>query len=168
MEPLNLFDIKFPIYGITNTYKNIWTDLNVLYIETNTGTYVLDNKNIVGDTLGERRLKIKNSKLYIPRKVYYNIAQLLKSKHTVFIDKYGILFKYKKTQYVPLKYYKIENIDKAEDGQCILAIPKLPFYHKTTCRIAYSINYLGLLDTPFGYILYELSEYKKSDSKRKI
>ena len=66
MEQLNLFDIQFPIYSITRTYKRIWVEMNVTYIETESGIYVLDNKNVEGDSLGKRRLRITNDiyKLY--------------------------------------------------------------------------------------------------------
>lgn len=168
MEQLSLFDINFPIFSVSKTYKRIWEEFNVTYIETVKGVYVLDNKNIPGDTIGERRLKINNSKLYNFKKSYYTISQMLHSKYNVFVDVYGTVFKYKKTKMVPLIYYKVENISKASDGECVLSIPSINYYYKVTCRNAYGINYIGLLVTHNGYILYDLSEYKKNNSRRKI
>jgi hypothetical protein len=170
MEQLNLFKIIFPIYSITRTYKKIWVDINVTYIETDSGTYILDNKNVQGDTLGKRRLRIKNDvyKLYKPRKVIYNISQLLHSTDSVFIDTTGVVFKYKKTEMVPLKYHKVESITEAKDGECILEIPKLNYSYKTTCRYAYGVKFIGLLHTKYGYIPYEFCEEKKDDARRKI
>ena len=169
MEQLNLFDINFPIYSITKTYEKIWEDMNVTYVRTSTGTYVLDNKNVEGDTLGKRRLRIKNDiyKLYRSRKVCYNISQLIKSKEQYFIDTNGIAFKYKKTEIVHLIYHKVEVIE-SKDGECILDIPKLNYSHKTNCRQAYGIQYIGLLHTKYGYIPYDFCEYPKANTVRKI
>jgi len=170
MEQLNLFDIQFPIYSITKIYKRVWIEMNVTYIETESGIYVLDNKNVQGDTLGKRRLKIKNDvyTLYKPRKVFYNMSQLLNGKESIFIDTIGVVFKYKKTKMVPLKYHKVESITEAEDGECILEIPKLNYSYKTACRYAYGINFIGLLHTKYGYIPYEFCEHMKADTRRKI
>jgi hypothetical protein len=170
MEQLNLFDIKFPIYSITRTYERIWDDMNVTYIRTVTGTYVLDNKNVEGDTLGKRRLRIKNDiyKLYKPRKVYYNIVQLIKANEKYFIDTTGVVFQYKKTGTAKLVYYKVDEIIEAEDGECILNIPSINYSYKTICRSAYAIKYIGLLNSAFGFIPYDFSETKGKDSWRKI
>lgn len=170
MEQLNLFDIQFPIYSITRTYKRIWVEMNVTYIETESGIYLLDNKNVQGDSLGKRRLRIQNDmyKLYKPRKVLHNISQLVNSKEAIFIDTTGVVFKYKKTEMVPLKYHKVTSITEAEDGECILEVPKLNYSYKTACRYAYGINFIGLLHTKYGYIPYEFCEERKIDTRRKI
>lgn len=168
MEKLKITDINFPIYGITNNRKKIWEEYNILYIETLSGIYILDNKNMNGNTLGERRIKINNSKLYKPRQVCYNIIQLIKSKFTTFIDSTGKVFTYKKSKFVPLKYYKVTNIIRSKDGECIISIPKINFVHKIACRKAYSIEYIGILHTDYGLVLYEYSNIEKKDTKRKI
>lgn len=170
MEQLNLFDINFPIYSITKSYKKIWTDMNVTYIQTESGTYVLDNKNIDGETVGKRRLRIKNKiyPLYKPRKVVYNISQLINGKESIFMDTDGTVFKYKKTEMVPLVYHKVDSIVEANDGECILDIPKINYSYKTICRKAYAIKYIGLLHTKYGYIPYEFCEEAKGNTRRKI
>ena len=167
MEQLNLFDIKFPIYSITTSYKKIWKDMNVLYIETPYGTYVLDNKNLPGDTVGKRRLQIKNSDIYRPRRVYYNIEQLLHSKDKIYLDSLGRCFKYQKTEMVPLKYHKIRNIKRLETGECVLELD-IYFPQKVNCRLAHSIEYVGVLHTNYGHILYSFEEEYKKDTRRKI
>jgi hypothetical protein len=168
MEQLSLFDIDFPIYAITKTYKRVWEEHNVLFIETNSGTYILDNKNMTGDTIGQRRLKINNSKLYIPRKIIYNISQLINSKYSTFIDTNGKFFNYIKTKFVPLKYFKVNSIHKCSDGECIISVNKINYNYKINCRKAYSINYVGLLCTEIGYIPVDFSDEIKPNSKRKI
>ena len=170
MEQLNLFDIQFPIYSVTKFYKRIWTEMNVLYIETDSGIYILDNKNINGDTVGKRRLRIKNDiySLYRPRKVVYDITHLIKSKDSIFMDTNGVVFKYKKSEYCTLNYHKVHNVIEAVDGECILDIPKINYSYKTNCRNAYAAIYVGLLTSKYGYILYEFSEFYKQPTRRMI
>jgi hypothetical protein len=170
MEQLNLFELSFPLYSITRSYKRIWREMNVLYIETDSGIYILDNKNLAGDTVGKRRLQIKTDyyKVYVPRKVVYNVMQLLHSKEKVFMDTDGIIFKYKKTEYFSLRYHKVDSVIESKDGNCILEIPKIDFSYKTSCRNAYGILYVGILHTKYGHIPYDFSEVKKKDTRRKI
>lgn len=167
MEQLSLFDIVFPVYTLPKVYERIWEDFNVTYIETVYGIYVLDNKNMDGDTVGKRRLHINNSKLYRPRHVYYNISQFLKSKTNIFMDSLGRVFKYKKTHIVPLKYHKIKSIYRLESGECYIELD-INFPIKVNCRLAYSMGYVGVLHTKWGYILYSFSEYEMKNTKRKI
>ena len=160
-------DINFPIFAITPSYKRIWDDLNVTYIELDTGVYILDNKNLSGNTLGERRLKIQTGLRYVPRKAYYNITQLIKSKNKTYIDNTGCVFTYKKTRMVSLKYYKVMDVVSTEEG-CTLLIKGINFKIRTNCRDAYSIKFVGLLETEMGYILYDTSDVKEKDTYRKI
>ena len=167
MEQLNLFDIVFPVYSLPKVYEKIWEKYNVTYMETIYGTYVLDNKNMDGDTVGKRRLQINNSQLYRPRHVYYNIPQFLHSKTNVFMDSLGRVFKYKKTKMVPLKYHKIKSIHRLNSGECELELD-INFSVKVNCRLAYSVQYVAVLHTKWGYILYSFSEFEKPNTRRKI
>lgn len=160
-------DINFPIFTITPTYKKIWDEFNIKYIQTESGTYILDNKNLEGNTLGERRLKIKTGLRYIPRKAYYSITQLIKSKTKTYIDNTGCVFTYKKTRIVPLKYFRVMDVVSTEK-ECILSFKNVNFKLRISCNEAYDIKYIGLLLTDNGYILYETSEIKKKDTTRKI
>lgn len=162
-----LSDIEFPIYGITNNHKRIWEEFNVLYIETESGEYVLDNKNISGESLGKRRLKLNNTdNIYSLRKRFDNVASMLKCKYKKFIDNNGYVFEYKKSKYVPLKYFKVTD-QIHENDSCKVIISNGQVF-KVPCKILYSINWLGLLVTDIGLIPYEFSDTKLPDSRRKI
>lgn len=168
MRSFNIFDATFPIYTITDNHKKIWEDMNVLYIDTISGTYMLDNRNVAGETLGKRRLKLKNTEnLYVPRKVCYNFEQVLHCKNKCFIDNTGTVFKYIKTTFVPLKYHKVDYIERLEEG-CIVHLKDVYYPQKFNCRKAHSIEYVGLLHTKMGLILYENTDIKKKDTRRKI
>ncbi len=164
---MHLSDIVFPVYTVTDSYKKIWEDTNVTYIQTQSGIYVLDNKNIDGDTLGKRRLKISNSDLYKPRKSFYSLSQLIKSKHKTFIDSTGSVFSWKKTTTVPLKYHKVIEVYH-DDEYCILHLKNIEFPQKVVCSIAYEIKYVGVLHTKEGYILYSYNTEYEKDTWRKI
>jgi len=84
------------------------------------------------------------------------------------MDTNGKIFKYVKTKYVPLEYHKVASITRLEDGECVLEIPKINYNYKINCRRAYSIYYIGLLNTEYGYIPYEFCEEKKENTRRKI
>lgn len=164
---MHLFDIQFPIFSIAKSYKRVWEDMNVLYVETISGKYIIDNKNIDGDTLGKRRIKMNATTKYRPRKVIYNIHQLIHSKDKFFVDNTGTFFKYEKTEFVPLKYHKVKDTTRLEDG-CIISIEDIYFPQKVNCRLAFSTEYLGVLHTKMGYILYSYNTEKLKDTRRKI
>ena len=162
-----LADITFPLYGITPRYKRIWEEYNILYIETQSGIYMLDNKNLDGDTVGKRRLKINSFDKYMPRVVLLTVAQLIHSEYKTFMDSTGTTFKYVKNKVVPLKYYNVKKITKLEEG-CAVSLKGIDYPIKINCREAYGINCVGLLHTDIGLILYEISEYPRPDTWRKV
>ena len=162
-----LADISFPLYGITSRYKRIWNEFNIQYIETRSGIYILDNKNLDGDTVGKRRLKIKSFDKYMPRMMVLTVAQLIHSKYKVFMDSTGAVFTYVKNKVVPLKYYKVQKITKMEEG-CVVSLKGIDYPIKINCREAYAIHCIGLLHTDIGLILYEISEYPRTNTWRKV
>jgi len=163
----NIFGIQFPIFAVAKTFKNIWEEDNITKIETASGVYVLDNKNIQGDTLGQRRLRINNSKLYIPRAVVHTIPQLIRSDYKTFIDNNGEVFKYIKHTTVPLKYYSIEKVVKTLQG-CVLHFKDIDNPILVSCGRAYAIKCVRFLITNIGYITYEYSDTIKGNNWRKI
>lgn len=160
-------EIKFPIYGITKKYRRLWNENNVLFIETESGIYVIDNKNIPGKTLGTRRLRLKADK-YRLKKIILNAEQLLRSKYIHFIDSLGTLFEYKRTTMVPLKYHEVIN-STIYENKIVLDLKGVSYRpvlrHKPD---AYGIKYVGLLHTSMGLIPYEYSTTYKKDTRRKI
>lgn len=167
IERKSIFNINFPVFAVANSHKRLWSEDNILYIQTDSGVYVLDNKNIEGKTLGQRRLRITNSTLYNTRKVVHTIAQLTKSKYTTFVDNTGIPFKYFKHTVTPLKYFKVIKVRDTPKG-CVLHFKNLDNPILVSCREAYGIKYVGFLITKVGYILYDYSDEFKADTWRKI
>lgn len=166
MQHKKLTDIKFPIYAITSSYLKIWEEFGVLYIRT-TKDKVLDNKNIQGSTLGSRRAKISEDSLYKLRGTIFSVPQLLNSKYKTYIDTNGLVFKYNKHSFVPLVYHKVKKVIKKEDG-CIVSFKDTTYMAKMPYRDAIRIKYAGILHTQLGDILYEYTEEKKKNTRKKI
>jgi hypothetical protein len=163
-----LSDIKFPIYSLPLLYRRIFREFNVLYIETDSGNvYVLDNKNIDGDSLSKRRLKIKYSLKYNNHTIVYNISQLIRSNYKTYIDSDGNIFHYKKTKMVDLKYHKVKYITH-RDSYSVLYLADILTPIKVHKKMSFDINYVGMLHTDKGHILYEYCSEKKPNTKRKI
>lgn len=168
MERLNLFDIEFPVYKLPTKYVDIWEEYNVLYLKTIYATYILDNKNVEGDTVGKRRVRLSDiSQLYRTRAVYYNMEQFLHSTGKIFMDNIGRCFKYEKTEIVKLKYHKVLDIEYLDSGDCSLLLD-INLHIRLSCKRAQEATYLGILHTKYGYILYELTEEHKKDTWKKI
>ena len=98
MYKMRLTDIKYPIFPLREHVKVENVD-DVLYVHSLRGSWILDNKNLPGETLAIRRFRISNS-LYPLNKAIFNLAQLInnKSRQQVYIDKFGTFFKYRKSK----------------------------------------------------------------------
>ena len=107
-------EIRFPVYPL-RSYRKKYTIDKVTYIESNFGIFVLDNKNLSGKTLAERR-SISSSLLYPLNKSYYTIEELMLAKHKEYIDSYGTVFKYKRTNFVTVYCHKVTGIDQLSSG----------------------------------------------------
>ena len=166
---MSLLNFTFPLFRL-RTHLETWEENNIIYILNSKGEEkIIDNKNLLGKTIGMRRLKINKENLYPLNKVVFTFAQLLKTHKSgdKYVDNHGRLFTYRKTTRVPLKYYKVikrtyidgigvkldlEGLDKA----FVVAAG----YHNN--------NYIGLLHIHRGYLLYDFSDTKLGDTWRKV
>lgn len=165
---MHLTNIKFPIYAI-GAYEKLWEENLILYLQANDDKiYIVDNKNLAGETLGERRFRISKEDRYKFVGTIFNIYQLINSKRKVFIDSVGKVFRYKRTKRADLLYRKIKKVKRIEDKGYLayiegisapIIIPAL-FYTKQL--------YAGVLVYNGSYILYELTDEAKEDTWRKI
>jgi len=158
-----LQDIRFPVFNLRGIEKT-WEDSNILYVKTVYDTYILDNKNLKGDILGERRLRV-TGKLYKLGKCIENFSVLANNTYTnkLFIDSDGILFKYLKTVVRPVKYFKVKKVHKTEQGKVLeLYGTSVPYLLKR----GDAAEYIGLvLLSESNKLLYELSDTHKDEHK---
>lgn len=158
----NINKVRFPVYAMTSDDWHI-TD-GLLFLEGK----ILDDRNMPGDTLGIRRLQTPHKTLVRLAHQIDDMRGLLKSNQKTFIDTNGIPFIYEKTEFCKLKYYKIKSILKKESCSLLyLYGVKNPF--RVPRPPASEIQYAGVLH--YGnlpWILYEYSEERQKDTRRKV
>jgi len=157
----HLRNVDFPVYPISD--DNLYFKDGILF----NGGLVIDDKNMVGSTLGLRRLQTKH-KLARLTKSIPDIPNILVSGHLNFIDSSGYIFRYIKTRFTNIQYKKIKRVE----------------LHNLYCRVwLIGVQHPFILKRPpqegeewagviylngFPWEIYELSRSRKSPSKKKI
>lgn len=129
---------------------------------------LLDDKNMSGETLGVRRLQSPFTNLFPLKRALINHIGILKQTGKNFIDSKGDPFIYDKTLMCKLKYYKIRKVDRKEVASLLwvkginfpFTIPRPPEEGRTWAGILHLNN--------IPWMLYEYSEEKLKDTRRKI
>lgn len=165
-----MLDVEFPLYKIGKHESIRHDESNILYIHTGYNEYILDNPNLGGSTLSARRRKINDKdSLYKFRKTIFDFAQLIKQKGSNFyMDSTGKLFKYRKEKYYPIIYRKIINRRIIEGKGTMIKVQGIEQPILVSNKLALHNDYAGLILYRGGYILYELVDYKKPDTRKKI
>ena len=163
---MKIKDIRWPIYGIGH-HLSLKETNKVLYLEIHHDEFlIVDNKNLYGDTLGKRRLRLEPEDRYVLRKIHYSMYDVFNSKYDCFIDSNGIVVQFQKKHRRKLFYRKVVGTKFYDSGllcKCegIFKPIDIPFIPKITPK------YLGLLVIDGDYHLYDLSQDKNKDSWRK-
>ena len=154
--------IKFPVYVIPS---GNWDRADgLLFLDGE----LVDDKNMPGDTLGIRRLQTPHKNLLRLTKQLNTHIGLLKQPTRTFIDSNGTPFIYEKTKMCTVKYFKIKRIERKEVATVIwvqgipspFTVPRPPEDGMIWAGI---LHYHGL-----PWLLYEYSETKKPDTRRKV
>lgn len=174
---MNIRDIKWPVYAIggdTCTH----TEYNVLYADYLGKSYIIDNKNLRGDTLGSRRLKIPQNELYTFTRTMFMLSELIEiTRNKIvhdrwFIDNEGKLFIYHKKKICKLLWGKIVSVEQYENF-AVLGVKglvntfELPNNYWNRVKNNKE-NYLGLLKIDDYYIIYDIMDHKIKDTWRKV
>lgn len=163
-----LKDIKFPIFAI-GSYSKFWSENNILYLQSDSDIiYKIDNKNLPFETIGKRRLFIKQKERYKFVGTYFTIAQMVRSNKKLFVDSNGKVIKYKKTQRVPLIYREIISRKSIEGKGYLIRVKGITAPFLLSASIYNCQKFIGLLNYNDDYLIYELSNEKKADTWRKI
>lgn len=153
--------IEFPVYMLPS--DDWYMSDRILFFEG----FVLDDKNVSGESLGQRRLKTEFN-LYPLRRAVFDIIGILKQGTAHFIDNKGRVFTYQKTKTVSLKYRKIKKIDRKIKASVLYVHGE-----KTKFKLIRPPE-AGMIWAGILYIsgspwkVYEFSETQKSDTWRKI
>lgn len=168
-----LTEINYPIFPIRS--GKLYVKDGIDYINTGRNVWIIDNKNLQGKTLADRRFNIQIKERYPLTFTIFNISQLLNyTKGNIFIDNLGNIFKYKKSRYEKLEYHKVigkKGIGETTQALHIEAYP-MPFYvNNALFNRVYEYKedlYLGLLGYHGGHLIYDLSTEKKDTTRRKV
>lgn len=154
--------IEFPVFILPNSN---WQLIDGLLLIDN---QVVDDKNMPGASLGIRRLQTHFTELVPLKHSIDSLIGILKQNSKCFIDSNGTPFIYQKTRHSALKYYKIRKIEQKEvasvlwlkDVKQAFTIPRPPPLGKTWAGVLH----LG----PWPWLLYEYSEERLKDTRRKV
>lgn len=156
--------IKFPVYKIESSNWELADGL--LFLEGK----LLDDRNMPGETLGIRRIQTPYSKdsLYKLHSAIYSLQGILKQNSKTFVDSNGVPFIYEKTVFSELKYYKIKKVERKEVAS-LLWLEGVNFPFTIPRPPEEGMLWAGVLH--FGglpWVLYEYSEEKLKDTRRKV
>ena len=154
--------IKFPVYELPS--GNWDRQDGLLFLDGQ----IVDDKNMLGDTLGVRRLQTPYENLLPLKHQIDTFRGIVKSRGKYFIDTHGVSFIYEKTKFCKLKYYKIKDV--VLRGSCCLlklhgvknsfVIPRPP---DMDIKYAGVVHWEGL-----PWILYDYSEDRLKDTRKKV
>ena len=159
---MKLENIRFPLY-IVHSDEVLRRD-GVLWVDG----AVLDDTNVHGESLGERRLRTPLKNMYDLKHQIDNFGGLIKHRGRFYIDSNGKFFIYEKSKKATLKYHLIRKVEQ-KDIVTLIWIQNIPFPFEVPRPPHRTELYAGIL-----YIsgkpayLYELSTKKCKDTWRKI
>ena len=159
---MNYDNIEFPVFVLHT--DNIELIDGILWIDNQ----VLDDKNMLGITLGMRRLQSPMKGLYPLKYMLENETDLLHHQGKFYIDSSGVFFIKIKTTNTQLKYHKIMRVEKKAIASR-LWLKDCPFPFTLKRPLPENASWAGILyKQGIPWILYDLSEEKKKDTWRKI
>jgi|TARA_B110000285_G_scaffold125989_1_gene142083 hypothetical protein len=154
--------VSFPLFLL---YSEEWERADgLLFIEGR----CVDDRNQVGKTLGIRRVQTPYPELYPLNKAVTSHNGILKQGTKYFIDSNGIPFIYEKTKFLHLKYLHIDKVTNKQSASLITVKGhRSPFTVPRPPSDGY--DWAGILHLHgIPWMLYEYSETKLKDSKRKV
>ncbi len=159
---MKLEDIRFPLY-VVHSDEVIRRD-GVLWVDG----AVLDDTNVEGQSIGERRLRTPLKNLYDLKYQIEDFGGLMKHRGRFYIDSTGKFFIYEKSKSAKLKYHLIGKLEQ-KDVATLMWIQGIPFPFELPRPPDHTMRYAGILyinDKPS--FVYEFSSTLKKDSWRKI
>ena len=154
--------IAFPAFPLPSSN---WEEQDeLLYLDNK----LLDDKNMKGKTLGRRRLQTPFKELFPLKAAVTDKIGLIKNNKNIFIDNYGVPFIYEKTHSASLRYYKIRKVER-KNSASVVWLKGINFPFKIPRPPSVDTSWAGVLHlSGIPWMLYEYSEFKKSDTRRKV
>lgn len=133
---------------------------------------IVDDKNISGNNLAMRRLKLTADEVPLFRlsKAMFFLGDLIKTatSSTYFIDSNGMIFNYVKSTTAKLKFHKINKIFPIQTGGAIIEVLGIPNRFKVINYPTPETKCAGVLHLGVSTILYGLYEYIPEDTVRRV
>ena len=153
--------IKYPVYVIHGEPEELD---NMLWLNDQ----VIDDRNMLGETLGLRRLQTPMKSLYPLKYQCDDEVAMLKHRGKHFVDSKGLYFYNEKLETAPLKYHKLR-IVKKKDVATVLWIKDVPFPFTVARPPKAEETWAGILyKKGIPYALWEYATERKKDTWRKI
>lgn len=154
--------IQFPVFILPS---GNWELVDGLLLIDN---QIVDDKNMPGATLGIRRLQTHFTELVPLRHSIDSLIGILKQTTKYFIDSKGTPFIYQKTMNSSLKYYKIRKVELKEKAS-VLWLKDVNFPFTIPRPPPRELTWAGVLHIGgLPWLLYEYSEEKLKDTRRKV
>lgn len=155
-------NVCFPVYTLPS---NEWELADGLFFVDGR---LVDDRNMPGKTLGLRRLQTPHKELMPIRRKLDTLSGMIKQSNNCFIDTLGRPFIYEKTLNCKLSYYLIKKIDR-KDVASLLWVKGVNFPFTIPRPPEDGMNWAGILHYHgLPWILYEYSETKLKDTRRKV
>ena len=154
--------IEYPVFLLPSGRWELHDGL--LFLEDK----IVDDRNKEGRTLGARRMQTAHKNLFQLKKMITSYNGILKQSKKYFIDNVGKPFVYEKTRFAQLKYLRIKRVEKKDIASLVwvqghntpFTVPRPP---EDGMLWAGVLHLHGL-----PWVLYEYSETKLKDSKKKV
>tara|TARA_B100000963_G_C22604253_1_gene661676 strand:+ start:838 stop:1317 length:480 start_codon:yes stop_codon:yes gene_type:complete len=159
---MKLNEVRFPIY-VVHTDEVVIQD-GILWC----ADAVVDDKNVSGDSIGQRRLKTPLKNLYDLKYQINTFGDMTKHRGKFYVDSNGKFFTFFISKKAILKYHAIDKI-QSKDVMTLVWISGIPFPFEVARPPQNTDKYAGVL-----YInnkpsfIYEITDTKKKDTWRKI
>lgn len=154
--------VQFPAFKLKSSNWDLSDGL--LFVDG----ILVDDLNMPGATLGQRRLRTPFKDLYPLNRAVQSHLGLIKNMSGPYIDTKGMPFLYEKTKFVSLKYHKIRKIELKEVASVLwlkdinfpFTIPRPPKAEYTWAGVLYAHG--------LPWMLYGYATEKLKDTRRKI
>lgn len=154
--------ITFPIYKLPS--DDWYSQDGLLFVEGE----IVDDKNMLGASLGIRRLQTYFKDLMPLKYAIETPTALIKQIGGPYIDSAGKCFIYEKTLFCVLSYHKIKRVDK-KGTHSLLWVKDVPFPFTIPRPPKVEHTWVGIIHLKgFPWILYEYSDTKLPKTRRKI
>lgn len=178
----SLSEIVFPVFKIGIHKPEVHNGLVFYYLEredvidnethTSTKYKIVDDRNVQGETLARRRLKLKIDEVPLAKlsNAIYFLGDLIKlgDPKLWFIDSAGKVFNYKRSTRARLKFHKIKQLITIPTGGVIIEVEGLSQRFKSLYAPTSHKNYAGVLHFGKSTIFYGFYDQTYDETWRLI